>query len=110
MNETMVVPGVVEGDGDRFADQQAVGFPDMLFALQELGERIAVDILHDVVPVAVAVVEVVGLHDARMVDFLHQALFGAELPDFCAVGGEFLVEDLHGDNALVDDVPGFPDG
>ena len=83
--------------------------PKRKLPAEKVGERVAVDVLHDVVPVAVAVVEVVGLDDARMVDLLHEPFLGAELAHLRAVRGELLVEDLHRDEALVHDIPGLPD-
>ena len=85
VDDAVVIPGGVKRRGDRFADQEAVRLLDVLLAAEEIGEGIAVDELHDVEPLAVRIAAIVGLDDAGMVDFLHEALFGAERADFDAV-------------------------
>ena len=109
VDDSVVVPGVVERGGDRFADEQAVLLLEVLLAREEGPEVVPVDVLHDVVPYRAVVAKLVALHYALVVDLLHGAFFCDEELHLLRVGGQLRVKNLDGDDLFERAMVGLPD-
>ena len=78
--------------------------------LQQLGDRLALDVLHDDVVAAVVDAGVVDLDDVRVDQLRDRERLAAEAGDELVVVGEVLGEDLDRDGALEHPVGGPVDG
>ena len=81
----------------------------MLLASEKGAEVVAVHILHDVVPDALVIAQLVALNDALVVDLLHDLLFGLEESEIFLVLGQLVVENLDRDDLVAGFVKGLPD-